>query len=426
MEKKKIPYSTLYEMTGGIFFMNYILIYYNNKKTEVAILEEDKLVEYYIEEEPEDEIVGNIYRGRVKNVLLGMEAAFVDIGIGKNAYLYIKDVIPKPMISSGKNVSIGEALKAGQEIIVQVVKESFQNKGPKVTTHITIPGKYLVLSPFNNRINISKKIEDKEEIRRLFNIAKEIKVEGIGMILRTASMGADKEEIKKELKFLMGIWRRIEMEKNFLPCPKLLYKEMDITQRIVRDVILNNMDNVIVNDRKIYKSISKLVKSVSADLTDKIILDENLDIMSFKNVGEELSRALKRTVKLKSGGYIVIDETEALTAIDVNTGKYTGDLSLESTVFNTNMEAAEEIGKQIRLRDIGGIIVIDFIDMRNKKDINLVMEKMKEVLKKDRTKTNLYGITNLGLVEMTRKKARNTLSSKLTSICPMCGGRGRI
>jgi ribonuclease G len=148
--------------------------------------------------------------------------------------------------------------------------------------------------------------------------------------------------------------------------------------------------------------------------------------MSFKNVGEELSRALKRTVKLKSGGYIVIDETEALTAIDVNTGKYTGDLSLESTVFNTNMEAAEEIGKQIRLRDIGGIIVIDFIDMRNKKDINLVMEKMKEVLKKDRTKTNLYGITNLGLVEMTRKKARNTLSSKLTSICPMCGGRGRI
>lgn len=406
--------------------MDYIFIDIRNGIEKVGIVEDDRLVEFYMDFESDNKLVGNIYRGRIVNVLPGMEAAFVDIGEGRNAYLYVKNALPKGVKYNRNEMRINDLIKNGQEIIVQVMKESTENKGPKVTTHITLTGRYIVLTPFSNKISISKKILDLEEIERLKEIGNRIQIEDIGMIFRTRSEGVAEELIFDEYNRLIEIYKRIERERNFLPCPKLIYREMDLSNKLIRDSFGERIEKVLVNNKDKYNSILDFSDMISPYLKDRLVYDKDFDIRYEQNIMKGIKSALDRRVCLKSGGYIVIDETEALTAIDVNTGKYTGNNNLEDTVVTTNLEACEEIARQIRLRDISGIIIIDFIDMKNDKDVMLVMNKLDEYLKLDRNRANIIGITKLGLVELTRKKIRNSLGKNFYKDCPYCSGKGKI
>ncbi|MBU5427205.1 Rne/Rng family ribonuclease [Tissierella pigra] len=405
--------------------MSYIFIDSLDGFQRVGIVENNRLVEYHLEKE-EKKIVGNIYRGRVVNVLQGMEAAFVDIGEGKNAYLYVKDALPKEMLYSGKRYSISEVVKSGQEIIVQVIKEPSGNKGAKVTTHIEIPGRFLVFTPFSNKINISKKIRSIVEVESLKEIGKKIIKNDTGLIFRTASEGIDESILQEEYNILYDIYAKIEKERNFLPCPKLLYKEPSLGYQIIRDSFNDETEKIIVNNKEVYDNLILTEETFPFRFSNKMELDKDFSINYNTGIQLDLQTALQRIVSLKSGGYIVIDETEALTAIDVNTGKFVGSSSLEDTIVKTNIEAAGEIARQIRLRDIGGIIIIDFIDMKNKNDISNVLAILRKNLKKDKIKTNIIDITKLGLVELTRKKIRRSLSRDFYKVCPKCEGRGHI
>lgn len=406
--------------------MNYIFIDSKDGIEKVGIVEDNRLVEFYTDDEDDKKHAGNIYRARVMDVLSGMEAAFVDIGEEKNAYLYIKDALPKGMIYINEQIKINDIVKPGEEIIVQVLKEASYNKGAKVTTHITLPGRFLVLTPFSNRISISRKITEEEEINRLKEIGENMEIEGIGIIFRTKAWGVEKELLIDEYHKLIDIFKKIERERNFLPCPKLIYKEIDLSYQIIRDVFSDKIDKIIINDEEKYNSLISFQDLISPKLKEKLFLDKDFNINYQEDIHKAIQNGLNRKVSLPSGGYIVIDETEALTAIDINTGKFIGSKNLEDTVVTTNLEAAEEIARQIRLRDIGGIIIIDFIDMKDNNDIALVLKKLEDFTKLDRNKPNIIGITKLGLVELTRKKTRNSLSIKFIKKCPHCNGTGKI
>jgi ribonuclease G len=405
--------------------MNYIFIDTKDGVEKVGIVENDKLVEFYLNYENKGQMVGNIYRGRVKNVLQGMEAAFVDIGDDKNAYLDLKSAIPQDL-KSKKDINIRDVVKVGQEIIVQVVKEPTETKGAKVTTNITLPGRLIILTPYSEKISISRKIQDEEEVNRLKAIGDKIIEDKIGMIFRTNSQGVSETILEKEYSDLVDLFRKIEKEKNFLPCPKLIYKEMDLSEKVIRDSYNEKVDKIIVNDKEKYNRLIELEDIFFPGIKGKLFYDEDFDINYQECIINGLKSALDRKVPLKSGGYIVIDETEALTVIDVNTGKFIGNINLEDTVVKTNLEAAEEIARQIRLRNLTGIILIDFIDMKDHKDIELIIEKLEEYLSQDKNKANIVDITKLGLVELTRKKTRNSLSNNFTEICPTCKGKGKL
>lgn len=406
--------------------MDYIFIDKKDGIEKVGIVENNKLVEFYMDYDDDNKLVGNIYRGRIVNVLPGMEAAFVDIGEGKNAYLYIKNAMPKGSKYIRGSVNINDVIKSGQEIIVQVIKEPSGNKGAKVTTHVTLPGRFLVLTPFSNKISISKKIDSAEEMERLKSIGLKIQKEDIGMIFRTRSEGIHEDLIYDEYHRLISVYKKIEREKNFLPCPKLIYREMDLTHKIIRDSFNEKIEKVIVNDKYKYNSLLEYIEMICPYLKDRLYYDKDFNMIYEENIMKGINTALDRKVYLKSGGYIVIDETEALTAIDVNTGKFTGNKSLDDTVVKTNLEACEEIARQIRLRDISGIIIIDFIDMKNDDDISLVLDNLRKSLKHDRNRANIVDITKLGLVELTRKKIRNSLRTNFMKDCMNCNGRGKI
>ncbi len=406
--------------------MNYIFISSKDGINKVGIVEDHRLVEYYTEEDKNEKLVGNVYRGRVENVLRGMGAAFIDIGVGKNGYLYVKDAYNKKQFLSNEKPTIDKVLKSGEEIMVQVTKEALGAKGPKVTTHISIPGRYLVLTPNSEDINISRKIDDNNEIKRLKIIGENIKIEDLGMIFRTNSQEVSEDLLKEEYDQLVNINSKIETQKGFLPTPKLIYKEMDLVYKIVRDTFNERDYQIIVNNKEIYDHILELEYFYPYSVENRIILDREFCIEENTQIQNDIQDAFNRKVKLKSGGYIVIDETEALTAIDVNTGKYTGGFSLRDTVVKTNLEATEEIARQIRLRDIGGIIIADFIDMKNRKDRSLVISSLAKSFKSDRNKPNIVGITKLNLVEITRKKIRPSLDDTISIKCPTCLGRGRI
>ncbi|EOC99815.1 Rne/Rng family ribonuclease [Caldisalinibacter kiritimatiensis] len=411
--------------------MNQIIIDCGLNQDRAAILENNDLVELYIEEDKNKRILGNIYKGRVVNVLQGMQAAFVDIGLEKNAFLYVKDAIPKDMLLNKdvdlKDISIRDVVKSGQELVVQVIKEPIGTKGARITTHITLPGRYLVLMPYTDYIGISRRIEDKEERDRLKKLADEIKPDDMGIILRTAANGVELNDLKEDLKFLVKIFTKIDRDKNLGFAPRVIYKDMDLVHRTVRDLFTDGIHKLIINDKEKYDSIVDLVELISPHLKSRVeYFDSSYDVFSYFGIDSMIKKALERKVWLKSGGYIVIDNTEALTSIDVNTGKYVGSIDLEDTVFKTNIEAAKEIAKQLRLRNIGGIIIIDFIDMNEEEDVKAVLECLEKELKKDRTKTTVLGITKLGLVEMTRKKARSRLSSKIQAKCPHCDGTGKV
>lgn len=406
--------------------MNTIYIDTSDGTQRICIVENGRLVEYFKDDSQSRGILGNVYRGRVDNVLQGMEAAFIDIGIGRNAYLHVKDALEKEHMREKDKPSIDDIISRGEDIIVQVVKEPLGNKGPKVTRHISIPGRYMVITPYSSRVNISNKIRDIDENIRLKALGKTIMKDGMGMIFRTVSENADTELLIDEYRELCQLYEKIEQERNYLPTPKLIYREIDLISQIIRDYFKYPNTEIVLNDKNVRNELLSNKDLSKYDMEEKITYDPEFSMDYNMNIQIDMKEALARRVQLKSGGFIVIDETEALTAIDVNTGKYVGTFTLEDTVLRTNIEASTEIARQLRLRDIGGIIIIDFIDMKNRFDMDIVVDKLVTAFKGDRNKPIVVDVTKLGLVEVVRKKNRPTLDNKVSITCPTCGGKGKI
>ena len=410
-----------------------IIINVGEEETRVAVLENKQLVEMFIERSLNQRLVGNIFKGRVENVLPGMQAAFVDIGLEKNAFLYVEDAMPSrtPEGAHGQHglamgTSICNILKQGQDIIVQIIKEPIGTKGARVTTHITLPGRYLVLMPTVDYIGISRRIDDEKERDRLRDLASRVKPADMGLIVRTVAEGVEEEEFSQDVQLLNKLWRKIINRSSHGPVPNLLHRDLELIHRILRDIFNEDVDRLIVDSRYEYEKILDLLDIISPRLKYKVFLEEKEYIFDEHGIETELERALRRKVWLRCGGYLVIDQAEALTAIDVNTGKFVGSTNLEDTVLRTNLEAAVEIARQLRLRNLGGIIIVDFIDMVKEEHRQKVLEVLEEAIKKDKTKANILGITQLGLVEMTRKKVRPSLAEVLQKPCPYCEGRGKV
>ncbi len=379
-------------------------------------------------------IVGSIYKGRTENVLQGMQAAFVDLGVERNAFLYIKDVLPnffsledEETVEPDCSYDICDLLKSGQEILVQVVKDPIDSKGARITTHITLPGRYTVLMPTVDYIGISRRIENEEERNRLKEMAESVKPDNMGIIVRTVAENCSIEELETDIKLLMGLWQDILGKSYQVSAPKLVHKDMDLFYRTLRDMFTYDIEKLIVNEKDFYNRALEIISKIAPSLADRIeYFNKSYDIFGYYNIDEELEKLLGKRIWLKNGGYIVIEQTEALTVVDVNTGKYIGGKNLKETALKTNIEAAREIASQLRLRDIGGIIIIDFIDMEEEDHQNLVIEVMKKALKNDRSKSCIWGITHLGLLEMTRKKVVPSKEDKMLSPCPYCIGTGKI
>lgn len=404
-------------------------------ENRVALLEDGELAEISIERPNTQRMVGNIYRGRVSSVLPGMQAAFVDIGYEKNAFLYVGDIMAKKDYMDEdedteqevRDLNIADLLSTGQEITVQVIKEPIGSKGPRVTTNITLPGRHLVLLPDADYTGVSRRIENEAERTKLKKIADNLKPKGMGLIVRTASEGMEEEDFTNDLNFLIKLWNNIKLKEKSGPVPRCIHKDLSLVHRAVRDMFTKNIDKFVINDRQQYNKVLELVEIISPALKCRVeYYNKDYDMFEFYQIESKIAKALSRKVWLKCGGYLVIDKTEALTVIDVNTGKYVGGNNLEDTVLKTNLEAAAEIAKQIRLRDIGGIIIIDFIDMHEHDHQQAVLDTLKQALKKDRTKTAVVGMTGLGLIEMTRKKVKQELSTVLNVDCPYCDGSGKV
>ncbi|MBV8304909.1 MAG: Rne/Rng family ribonuclease, partial [Acidimicrobiia bacterium] len=400
--------------------------------TQIAVLEGRALIEHYVSRPQDDatQIHGNIYLGRVQNVLPGMEAAFVDIGTPKNAVLYRGDVQydPEDVVESGAP-RIEQMLKARQTILCQVTKNPIGTKGARLTQEVSLPGRFVVLIPNSTTYGISKRLAD-DERRRLRRILDDIRPEGHGLIVRTAAENATPDELRRDVERLLRQWKEIDGVAKRSKAPALLYREPDLAVRIIREEFNREYRGVVIDDRTLYDEVHDYVESLIPELEDRVEFfdtgDETLPLFERYHVHEQLHKALDRKVWLPSGGSLIIERTEALTVIDVNTGKNVGSSSLEETVFRNNLEAAEEIARQLRLRDIGGIIVIDFIDMEVKKNRDEVLRAFKAALARDKTRTQVFEISELGLVEMTRKRVSEGLVESFSLECPTCSGRGII
>jgi ribonuclease E len=402
--------------------------------TQIAVLEGRTLVEHYVSRAADDatQIDGNIYRGRVQNVLPGMEAAFIDIGTPKNAVLYRGDVrYDVEDVETAKNSSarIEEMLHPGQVILCQVTKNPIGAKGARLTQEVSLPGRFVVMVPNSSAFGISKRLDDNER-KRLRRIVDEVRPAGHGLIVRTAAEGASQDELRHDVERLVALWAAIEAEANRSNAPGLLYREPDLAVRIVREEFNREYRNVVIDDESLYAQVRDYIEQVNPELVDRVEyydpVVENLPIFERFHVHEQLHKALDRKVWLPSGGSIIIERTEALTVIDVNTGKNVGKSNLEETVYRNNLEAAEEIARQLRLRDIGGIIVIDFIDMEIRDNRDRVSAALRSALARDKTRTQVFDISELGLVEMTRKRVSEGLVESLSSVCTVCGGRGIV
>ncbi|HEY3363728.1 MAG TPA: Rne/Rng family ribonuclease [Symbiobacteriaceae bacterium] len=413
-----------------------ILVSVDLDETRAAVLEDGELVEIFVERPVHQRVVGNIYKGKVENVLPGMQAAFVDIGLERNSFLYVDDALPGRAEVEGESVgatpakplTIKEVVRPAQEIIVQVAKEPIGTKGARVTRHITLPGRFLVLMPHVDYIGVSRRIADERERERLKQLAASVKPAGAGLIVRTVAEGTQEEELKKDAAFLVRLWERISARATSAPAPSLLHHDLGLVHRVVRDWFDDTVSQFTIDDKDEYVKAQEVLDLHAPHLKDRLKLYTRTDqsLFDFYTIEIEIDKALKKRVWLKSGGYIVIDQTEALTAIDVNTGKFVGTTNLADTVFKTNMEAAKEIARQLRLRDIGGIIIIDFIDMEIIDHRQKVLKTLEDELRLDRTRANVLGLTQLGLVEMTRKKSRQNLDEAMMRPCHYCDGRGKL
>ncbi len=413
--------------------MNQIVINIDEFQSRAAIIEDEKVVEVLIEREEERRINANIYKGKVANVLPGMESAFVNIGLEKNAFLYVNDLreFEEKYLDGICNSErpIEDILTVGDEVVVQVLSEPRGTKGARVTTHYTIPGKYLVLMPNNNHIAISKKIKEEEERNRLEEIVRDLKPENMGVIIRTAAQGKSIFHFEREMEYLVKKWEDIEKKTSTAKIGEVLYKDNGIVATVLRDIFSNEIDELVIDNEEAYWEVIDYINAFSEKtLKTKIKLynDDEIEIFERYGIEKEIENALKEEVRLECGGYLVIQKTEALISIDVNTGKNTGSYNLEQTVLNTNLEAAREIPRQLRLRNLGGIIIIDFIDMRLEEDKLKVLEALEQNLSKDRIKNNIVHFTDLGLIEMTRKRTGKPLYNYFQERCPMCEGTGKI
>lgn len=401
-----------------------MIISRDNYETRVGIIEDSELVEMYVERATKS-VVGNIYLGKVTDVLPGMQAAFVDIGLEKNAFLYVDDIRDH----TGNGItgrSISSLLSVGKKILVQVAKDPMGTKGARVTMDISIPGRFVVLMPFAHHVGVSKKIDD-DRAAELAAFTRENLEEGRGAIVRTAALEAGEKELLADISFLNRVWRRVERQVTDGIVPEVVYTEIDLAMRMVRDVFNRDFSKVVIDDKDTFVKIQSFLKRSAPELARRVEWhkDKTVALFDAYGCGPQLKKALQREVDLPSGGQIVIDVTEALVAIDVNTGSYTGRRTLEDTILKTNLEAAAEALKQIRLRDLGGIIVIDFIDMELDIHKRKLEERIAEILEHDRSKTQLSAITSLGLVQIARKRTTEGLYKVLTDVCPRCEGRGR-
>lgn len=414
-----------------------IIVDINPYQTRVVLLEDGSPSEIYIERRGRERLVGNIYKGKVQNVLPGMQAAFVDIGLERNAFLYAGDIqidCSDFTFHGEQNdikpaaLNIKDIVKPGQEVMVQIVKEPVGTKGARVTTNITLPGRTLVLMPSVNYVGVSRRIEDEEERTRLKNTLEDITEEyKMGVIVRTAAEGKGEAEFRADMHFLARLWERIQQKSKLVSAPHLIHAEEPLVFRTIRDLFTPDIKRLVINDREFYEKVQVVAGILSPALREKVELYEGVpDMFDLLGLETAIEKALSRKVWMKNGGYIIIDQTEALTTIDVNTGKYVGTDNLQETITVTNCEAAKEIARQLRLRDISGIIIVDFIDMDEIADKERVLATLRAELQKDRTKSNVLGITQLGLVEMTRKKTRQCISHTLQSPCPYCGGDGKV
>ena len=377
------------------------------KQRQIILVEDGKIVEYYEESEEDSKNEGNIYIGIVKDIVKGMQAAFVDIGIEKNSLIQLKDILEKKDEKKEKpnlNQDINTLIKPNQKLLVQIKKDSNEKKGARISTHINLPGKYIVLMPNTDIITVSQKIVDKKEQERLIKLVRETISEGNGAVIRTSAEGKEKEIIE-DIKYIEGKWEKIVEASNDekQKVPRQLYKSEDTVEKMLMDLADKGIAKVIVNDSLDYNEINR-IKNENQEYKNLLVLvkSEN-SILDIYDLEQQINKMNNRKIWLKCGGFITIDKTEALTAIDVNTGKYTGNKTMEDTVFKVNKEATIEIAKQLRIRDIGGIIIIDYIDMQEEQDKKAIENLLKEELKKDRSKTQIEGFTKLDLMEMTRK-----------------------
>ena len=395
--------------------------------TIAALADGKRLLEYHIEKSNANQIVGNIYKGRVETVISGMQAAFVNVGLQKNGYLYVGDtLIDKSLLGDG-DIPTTLDIKEGDEIMVQAVKDPSGTKGARLSTYLSLAGKYVVYAPSLKNCSVSRKITDEETKERLITMLDKIKRKQGGFIARTASEYAKPSEIKIEAKNLLSQYEEILKNYEKVSVGDEVYSESDLVMRMVRDVVTTDVEKIIVADKKIYERLRKLPKTREKIIKNKLeFYNGKQDLFKTYGLEEDVESLLHNRVNLSTGAYLIIDKTEALTVIDVNTGSFIGEEKLEDTVFKTNILAAEEIARQVRLRNIGGIVVVDFIDMDSDEHREKLLETLEEHLKKDRLKCNVIGMTGLGIVQFTRRKKRKELSAFLNKPCPYCKGDGRV
>ncbi len=422
-----------------------ILINVGPVEKRIAVLKDGELVDFFLEREGLEHYAGSIYKGRVSSIIKGIEAAFVDIGLEKNGFLHVSDVTDKghilkeilpdedePAIKAaprkGAAPRIDEVLKSGQEIMVQVVKEAISTKGPRLTSYISIPGRYIVLTPHDDNIGISRRIAERDERKRIREILGKFKLpKGMGCIVRTAAEKRTEKELQSEFRYLLNLWERIRSRSERQKAPSTVYEEYGVVLRIVRDHFTEDVKQLVVDSRDEYNKIMKFLRAFMPSLREKVKLYSSQAPLYRKyGLEKKINEIYERKVTLKSGGSIVIEQTESIVAIDVNTGKFTGKRSLEDTAFKTNMEAAEEIPRQLMLRDIGGIIIIDFIDMEVKDHRDRVFNRLQQKMKDDKARISLRSISHFGVVEMTRQRMHKSIESTSHVECPYCGGKGVV
>jgi ribonuclease G len=418
-----------------------ILINVEPQEKRVAVVEGGSLEEYYIERPSDVSLVGNIYKGTVNSILSGVGAAFVDIGFGRNGFLYVTDMMapiqefdlletatqPVRHMPRPKPSDIDKLVKKGQEVLVQVVKEPIGNKGPRLTTHVGIPGRFVVLMPFDNHMGISKRVVDRVERERLRQILKKIMPNlNMGLIVRTAGVGKSEADFRREIRYLAALWRNIKNRSTKIKAPNLVNEEYSLSFRILRDIFTEDVVRVLVDDREEYKKLMHFAHNIMPSMKKKLMFyQEKTHLFDSRGIEKEVEKLYNKKIALKCGGYIFIEETEGLIAIDVNSGSF-NKKHMEETAFKVNSEAAAEIAKQVRLRDIGGIIIVDFIDMLREKHNREIFNLLINLFKKDRAKINILKMSEFGIVQMTRQRIRRGVKKVSYKDCPYCNGRGSV
>ncbi len=407
-----------------------IIVNVDHRETRIAVLVDKQLTELHVERE--QRVVGNLYKAKVDNVLPGMDAAFVEIGLERNAFLYVADILPEEDEDGGprrnrRDLHITDLVKRGDQLLVQVVKGPRSTKGSRVSSRVSLPGRFLVLMPDANNLGVSRKIEEGKERDRLKKIVQKFRQPGTGVIVRTESEGRTAAELRLDYLMLLETWNAIQAKAKVTPAPALVHQDMGLVLKILRDAFGSDVSRLVIDSPVDYAGAHEIIARLSPDLQDRIELyDGDKPIFEQFKIEADVERLLQRKVPLPSGGSLIIDQTEALVSIDVNSGKFTGSVGLSDTILKTNLEATEEIARQLRLRDLGGMIVLDFIDMDSARDKKAVMDAFVKALKDDRSRTKISSISALGLIEMTRKRTGETVDTAMTEICPYCHGLGRV